>query len=315
MAISSIDELLMGGGGNSLQPDTPEHKYQDEPEPIEELDPPTADPYEEPEVDEVHDDDPEDDLYDDEDDEPEERQSKDHKKKEVETDEYGNEREPENKEIRERLARQARKHQEEIDALRAQLAQQGASREVQQAAKDFEYDPDASGDWQQQLGAFIKQTVNSMTREQEEAQTRQREAQIQADFEAKFRDGMGRFDDFRDVISSLPCEISNPMTLATRAMENPAAFLYAAAKRHPQELERISKLRDPYAQMTEMGRLEERMRKNRPTTKAPRPLGRTPEDSHTATPKKKSEPNGDDLLARADAKRLATVKTRLRGNR
>ena len=67
--------------------------------------------------------------------------------------------------------------------------------------------------------------------------------------------------------------------------------------------------------MTEMGRLEERMRKNKPTTKAPKPLGRTPEDAHAPQPKKKEEPNGDDLLARADAKRLNTVKQRLRGNR
>jgi hypothetical protein len=202
-----------------------------------------------------------------------------------------------------------------MDALRQQLAQQGASREVQQAAKDFEYDQNAEGDWQQQLGAFIKQTVNSMTREQQEAQSRHEEAQVQSEFEGKFRDGMSKFNDFTDVISSLPFQISNPMTLATRAMENPAAFLYAAAKRNPQELERISKIRDPYAQMTEMGRLEERMRKNKPTTKAPRPLGRTPADAHTATPKKKTEANGDDLLARADAKRLATVKTRLKGHR
>ena len=315
MAISSIDDLLMGGGGNSLQPDAPENQYQDEPEPIQELE------HDAPEYDDNDDssqplsDDNESDEQDDDpygDDEPDEKPRKQESK---EVDEYGNEKEPENKEIRERLARQARKHQEEIDALRSQLAQQGASQQVQQAAKDFEYDPDAGGDWQQQLGSFIKQTVNSMTQEQEDAKHRQQESKVQAEFETKFREGMHRFDDFKEVISALPCEISNPMTLATRAMDNPAAFLYAAAKRNPADLERISKIRDPYAQMTEMGKLEERMRRNKPTTKAPRPLGRTPEDSHSATPKKKTEANGDDLLARADAKRLATVKTRLRGNR
>jgi hypothetical protein len=309
MAISSIDDLLMGGGGNSLQPDAPENQYQDEPEPIQELDQ-DAPEYEDEQVPELDSNDEESIEQD-----SEELEEKPRKQEPKEYDEYGNEKEPENKEIRERLARQARKHQEEIDALRAQLAQQGASREVQQAAKDFEYNPDEGGDWQQQLASFVKQTVNSMTREQQEVQTRQEDAKLQSEFEGKFREGMSKFGDFVETIGGLSFEITNPMTLATRAMENPAAFLYAAAKRNPQELERISKIRDPYAQMTEMGKLEERMRKNKPSTKAPRPLGRTPEDSHSNTPKKKTDANGDDLLARADAKRLATVKTRLRGNR
>jgi hypothetical protein len=307
MAISSIDELLMGGGGNSQQPDTPE--YQDEPEPIEEMEHDDPDYGDDPDP-EPEDDDSSDDLTDD--DEPDEPAPKP-KKKEAELDEYGNEKE--NEVIRDRLARQARKHEAEINALRSQLAQQGASQDVQQAAKDFEYDPSAKGDWQQQLASFVKQTVQSMTRDQQETEKRQVEQQAQAEFETKFRDGMNNFGDFADVITALPFEITNPMTLATRGMDNPAAFLYAAAKRNPGELERISKIRDPYAQMTEMGKLEERMRRNKPTTKAPRPLGRAPEDATTNAPKKKSEPNGDDLLARADAKRLATVRTRLKGHR
>ncbi len=304
MSISSIDELLMGGN-TSQQPMSPEEKTynESEPEPIEEIEP-EAPEYEEPEED--HTDEPEDlrDL--------EENPKEKHMK---EMDEYGNEKEPENEAIRERLARQARKHEAELNELRAQLAQQGASQQVQKAAEEFEYDPEASGNWQQQLAHFVKQTVNSMNREQSEAQSRQQEAQVQLEFESKFREGMSRFGDFKETISELPFEITNPMTLATRAMENPAAFLYAAAKRNPQELERISKIRDPYAQMTEMGKLEERMRKNKPTTKAPRPLGRTPEDATTKVKPKEKDSSGDDLLAKADAKRLATVKTRLKGNR
>lgn len=302
MSISSIDELLMGGTGNSQQPETPEHAYQDEPEPIEQqeyIDTPESD-YEE--------------NQDEPDNEPHEHEEIE-KPKKLEHDEYGNEKEPENEVIRERLARQARKHQSEIDQLRNQLAQQGASQQVQQAAKDFEYNPEEGGDWQQQLASFVKQTVNSMTREHDETKSRQAEAKIQSEFESKFRDGMNKFDDFTEVVSNLPFEISNPMTLATRGMDNPAAFLYAAAKRNPQELERISKIRDPYAQMTEMGKLEERMRRNKPTTKAPRPLGKNVEDSTIKPVAKKVDQSGDDLLARADAKRLATVKTRLRGNR
>lgn len=312
MAISSIDELLMGGGGNSQQPNTPE--YQDAPEPIEEM---------EQEVPEYEDEAQYDHMGEPEElEEPEDNTEDDHTNAYPEEDEYGNQKERMPKGMKERLDRKEKQYQREleqreaeINQLRSQLAQQGASQQVQQAAKDFEYDPDAAGDWQQQLASFVKQTVQSMTNEQQENQKRYEEAQAQAQFEAKFRDGMSRFDDFREVISSLPCEISNPMTLATRSMENPAAFLYAAAKRHPQELERISKIRDPYGQMMEMGKLEERMRKNKPTTKAPRPLGRTPDDSTIKTKPKEKDQTGDDLLAKADAKRLQNVKVRHRGNR
>lgn len=310
MSISSIDDLLMGGS-SAQHPMSPEEKNQTEPEPIEEFEEDAPEYEDEPE-DETQDDS---DDYGDEPEDDEEPEQKPKKKLEAEFDEYGNEKEPENEVIRERLARQARKHEAELNALRAQLAQQGASREVQQAAKDFEFDPNGAGDWQQQLASFVKQTVSSMNREQQEVQSRQEEAKAQAEFESKFRDGMGRFDDFVDVIQSLPCEITNPMTLATRSMDNPAAFLYAAAKRHPQELERISRLRDPYAQMMEVGKLEERMRKNKPTTKAPRPLGRAPQDATTKAKPKQKDTSGDDLLAKADAKRLSTVRTRLRGNR
>jgi hypothetical protein len=319
MAISSIDDLLMGGS-TAQQPMSPEEKFQDTPEPIEELenetpDYDTDDDSSQPLTDDNEPDEPED--------APDEESDKESDKELPEDeDEYGNKKERMSKGMKDRLDRKEKQHQREIEErenqinnLRAQLAQQGASREVQQAAKDFEYDPDAAGDWQQQLRSFVKQTVQSMTNEQQEEQRRNEDLQAQAQFESKFREGMNKFDDFKEVITSLPCEISNPMTLATRSMENPAAFLYAAAKRHPQELERISRIRDPYGQMMEMGKLEERMRRNKPTTKAPRPLGRVPEDATTKVKPKEKDTSGDDLLARADAKRLNTVKTRLKGNR
>lgn len=300
MPTTNIDDLLMGGQGNSMQPETPENEF---------LEPENEGEQKEGELSESVDEDYPDDK-DENYDAPIDDEDEKNDEKSRETDEYGNESEPENKEIRERLKKQAKKFQSEIDDLRHQLQNQGASREVQQAAKDFEYNPDESGDWQQQLASFVKQTVNNMSREQEESQSRQQEHAAQQQFESKFRDGMGKFDDFREVISELPFQITNPMTLATRGMDNPAAFLYAAAKRNPQDLERISKIRDPYAQMTEMGKLEERMRKNKPSTKAPRPLSRSHEDSPLPQSKKKSEPSIEDLIAKSDAKKLANIKQR-----
>lgn len=296
MSTTSIDELLLGGGNNT-QPQTPEHQYQDEPEEIEELE---TEPEPEQEPDEAL---------------SEESDDDEAKAKPLrETDEYGNEKEPENEVIRDRLKKQAesmnRKHQAEIDSLRAQLAGSGASQQVQQAASEFEYDPEARGDWQQQLAGFVKQTVSSMNREQENHRAQQQEREVQQEFESKLISGMSNFSDFNQVIQDLPCEITNPMTLATRAMSDPAAFLYAAAKRQPKELERISKLRDPYAQMTEIGKLEERMRRNKPMTKAPRPLSRTNEDAQTPAAKKKADSTIEDLIAKSEAKKIQRMKSR-----
>ena len=312
MSISNIDELLMGGN-SSQQPMSPEEKIynESEPEPIEEMEPETPD-YDESEEEHTKDSELEDDYDDDEED--------DHARDNEQEDEYGNKKERMPKGMKERFDRRDRKHQQEvaqrdreIAELRAQLASQGASSQVQKAARDFEYDPHAAGDWRQQLAQFVRQEFSSMTREEQENQRRYQEEKAQAEFREKFQAGMNRFDDFIEVVEAQP--IDSEMAIALRAMADPTAFIYAAAKRHPQELERISKLRDPYARIVEMGKLEERMRKNKPTTKAPRPLGRTPEDATTKAPAKQKDTSGDDLLAKADAKRMATVKTRLRSNR
>lgn len=295
MSTTSIDDLLLGGK-TTQHPETPEHQANNEPTEIEEYESQEASSDEN----ETFDVEASSNLSDDS------EESKEKIGRHV--DDYGNETPKENDAIRERLARQARKYESEIESLRSQLNEAGASREVQAAARDFEYDPESKGDWQTQLASFVKQTVNSMTREQSESQQRQVEARAQQEFETKFSKSMSKFDDFRDVMMDLPFEITNPMTLATRAMDDPAAFLYAAAKRQPNELERISKIRDPYAQMTEMGRLEERMRKNKSTTNAPRPLGRSIDDATSKESKKKGEPTVEDLIAKADAKKLQRMK-------
>lgn len=316
MSSSSIDDLLMGEK-TAQHPETPENQYNDVPEEIDELES-QGEPGElgEPEA---HGDPGERRESDPPDDEETKEASESPQR---EYDEYGNEKERMSKGMKDRLDRKEKQHmremeqrESEINVLRAQLAEQGASQHVQKAAKDFEYDPESQGDWQHQLAQFVRQEVASMNRDAQEKTSRAEEAQVQQEFEGKFRKGMSKFNDFTEVISNLPFEISNPMTLATRGMADPAAFLYAAAKRQPQELERISKLRDPYAQMTEIGKLEERMRKNNPTTKAPRPLSRTNEDAAIPNPKKKGDPTIEELIAKSDQKKLARVKGRTGGGR
>ena len=153
------------------------------------------------------------------------------------------------------------------------------------------------------------QGIERSKKQQRQAQ----EQQAEQAFRQKFTQGMERFSDFREVVGKLP--MHDDMTMALRGMNDPTAFIYAAAKRQPGEIERISKLPDPYARMVEMGKLEERMRRNKATTKAPRPLGRTKEDTTARVTPKQKEMTGDDLLAKADAKRLSNVRNRYAKNR
>lgn len=198
-----------------------------------------------------------------------------------------------NKAVRERLSR----------FEKSQPTQQ----EAQQAAKaGFEYNPESSDSWQQQLESFVEATVNKMTQKRLQQEQMHREQQNQAEFEDKFSRGMGKFKDFREIVGSQP--ITDAMTLATRSMSDPAAFLYAASKRHPEELQRISRLSDPYAQMVEIGRLEERMKKSKATTSAPRPISPTNGDGSLSTHKDDKEPSIEELIAQADARKLKRLR-------
>ena len=293
----NIDDML-AGGKTSQHPETPEHQ----PDIVE--DSPDVS-YDEPESSGETPFEPQD--Y--EEGEPEEPEEPEVKEPEQEYDEYGNAKakprtytedevnERINKAVRERLARGNNNNNP---------AQQ---QQVQQQAKDFEYNPDAEGNWQQQLESFVEQTVSRMSQKEATRQQQYREEQAQAEFQDKFTQGMGKFSDFREVVGSQP--VTDPMTIALRGMKDPASFIYAASKRNPQELQRISQLPDPVMQMVEMGKLEERMRKNAAGTKAPKPISRTREDAGLPVKdKKSSEPSIEDMIANADKKRMAQLKQR-----
>lgn len=325
--ISNIDDLLMGIG-NTQQATTPEHKdklqkQDEEKAPVEEIE------QDEPEYGDDHeagnDTEEFDDVEESEADQNEEEDNKPEKKGESheegeEEDEYGNKKERMSPGVKERLERKEKQHQREIEQrdyelqqLRQQLSNQGADSHVQKAAADFQYDPNDESSWQQQLTDFVKHTVTNMHTDEQQRTNQIKEQQNEYEFKQKFTKGMDRFDDFRKVVGAQPMD--DAMTLALRAMADPSAFIYAASKRHPQEIERISKLPDPYVRMVEMGKLEERMRRNKPTTKTPRSLGRTREDATTKVIPKQKDTSGDDLLAKADAKRLSNVRSRHRTNR
>lgn len=294
----NIDDMLMTGA-TPTTPQTPESK-PDEYEPVERPD----DVYGEPEQSE-----PDEPEHIEEPDEPEEP-----KEKEPEYDDYGNAKAPPktyteeevneriNKAIRERLARGNNNGQ----------GVQATTQQVEQKAQDFDYNPDSAESWETQLAKFVEKTVTDMGTKQAQQQQRVKDEAHQAEFEDRFTRGMDRFSDFREVVSAQP--ITDPMTLALREMQDPAAFIYAASKRNPQELARISAMPSGHAQMMEMARLEQSMRKQSQGTKAPKPISRSREDASLPTQKKKSEPSIEDLIANSDAKRKAQLQQR-RGGR
>jgi hypothetical protein len=196
--------------------------------------------------------------------------------------------------IRDRLSRMERNQQPAQHQQMQQQTQQG-----------FNYDENSPESWQQQLESFVEQTYYKINQKQAYQSQQAREQQAYEEHGQKFREGASKFADFEKVVASQP--ITDAMTLATRAMKDPAAFIYAASKRAPQELERISKIPDQWVQVAEMAKLEERMKQQKPSTKAPRPIGRTSEDA-TIAHKSNKQPSIEELIAKDAAKRLAIQK-------
>lgn len=160
-------------------------------------------------------------------------------------------------------------------------------------------------DWQKQFEEMTFKALEKREAIRREQEIQQRELRAQQEFEAKFRAGMNNFQDYVEVVSSQP--ISDAMTVATRGMKDPAAFLYAASKRHSDELQRICQIPDAYTQMVEIGRLEERMRKTQSPTSAPKPIRPTREDSIMEEPERQPV-TIDEMIQAADRARLARIR-------
>lgn len=185
----------------------------------------------------------------------------------VEKDEYGNS-------IAQSKARMYT--EEEVNRMIRERLQRGnhahsSPKEVKEATENFQADPNSNESWEAQLEQFIDKTLEKKQQQRERESWEREEKSKQAEFETKFRNGMGRYKDFHEVVANKP--ITDTMMLATRSMKDPAAFIYAASKNYGKELERIAQIKDPYYQAAEIGRLEERMRKNHANaSNAPRPI-------------------------------------------
>jgi hypothetical protein len=170
------------------------------------------------------------------------------------TDEYGN------PVVKEKMYTEAELNQRIRERLaRGKYAEQQQTAPIVQQPAVTQVDPDA--DWETQLKTVIKSTVKEIGQETQQVQWQQAEQARQAEFEEKFTNGMAKYKDFHDVIADKP--ITDSIMLATRGMDNPAAFLYAAAKTQATELDKIARMTDPYQQAAAIGRLDEKMRKVR----------------------------------------------------
>lgn len=192
-----------------------------------------------------------------------------------ETDEYGNEL-PKQKvyteeEVQAMIRKRLKLHHEE-----KQQQQQYQPPQQQQSSGDFQHDAESDIPWEVQLENHIKQTVQKIEHEKQQQQWQREVERAQAEFETKFTTGMSKYSDFVNVVADKP--ITNGIMMAVRNMADPAAFIYAAAKQQPKELERISQIQDPYTLAAEVGRLEERMKKARNVSSAPKPLSKTKGD-------------------------------------
>lgn len=216
----------------------------------------------------------------------------------VEADDYGNEvqqkrmytEEEVQRMIRDRLTRG--KHAE---MPQEQIPHQPTQQQAQQArAEGFEHDPNSSETWETQLEAFIDHKLERREHQAREKEWQATEMRKQADFQAKFTTGVGKYKDFAQVLQDKP--VTNDIMQAVRGLKDPAGFLYAVAKQQPKELERIANIGDRLEQAAEIGRLEERMRKIRvAATAAPTPAQKIKSD-YSSERKIESKPTIDQLI-------------------
>lgn len=189
-------------------------------------------------------------------------------------DEYGNDVQKEEKTFT----------QSQVEAMIRDRLSRGQNKQpTEQQNQQNNSDIGDSDNWEQQLEGFMDSWASKREQINQQKQWQQAEQNRQQEFESKFNSGMSKYSDFNDVVSKSP--IDDTMLIATRGMKDPAAFIYAAAKKQLPELQRIAQIQDPYTKTMEIGRLDERMKKARSKkSSAPRPGTKTKGDASNKPP-------------------------------
>lgn len=184
-----------------------------------------------------------------------------------------------NKMIRERLDR---------------MKQPASSAQVEAIAKEMKSDPNDQNAWKQEFVEIVKEVNREESQKAERQRMEQEEIKTQSEFERKMDDGGNKYKDFWQVLNTAP--ITPTIMIGAREMDDPASFLYAASKLYPEELGKISKMDNPAALMIQLGKLEERMKRNAKNTAAPRPLTAMRGDFHGEEAPPKQEPTIDQRI-------------------
>lgn len=167
--------------------------------------------------------------------------------------------------VQERLRRERARYEKMMEEARMSQAPQQPEAPADPYAQSAD-----NQDWEAQLDTILEQRMQKIEQKKMQEAVRAREEQEQKEYAQKFEAGMSRYEDFGDVVD--PFSMSDHMMMATRGLKNPAAFIYSANKHHAEDLSKIKQL-PPAQQMVEIGRLEERMRRQRSTqSKAPAPI-------------------------------------------
>lgn len=223
------------------------------------------------------------------------------------TDEYGNPK-PEKKmysedEVNQRIQEAVRERVARFERNNPDATQQQKREATREIAQD-----EAQG-WQEQLKGFVKQTFVEMNQEQQRETQQRQEQQQKAELESKILSGRGRFKDYDQRLMSAP--ITDAMLMAAGSADDPAAFLHRATEVAMDDLKRISQIQSPYKQMTEIGKLEDKLRHKKAQTKSPRPGSRVKDDD-TMPLKEEKEPTPDDLIRQVESQRLKMINDRRR---
>jgi len=225
-------------------------------------------------------------------------------------DEFGND----NRKIRERLARQGEKFQEKIDSYERELSELRQFREEyarNNASSQNQNKNNDELDIKELLKPIIQETFADIEHSQRQRQFQQIEEAAHRRLISEFTKAEREFENFSEIVNAQP--VDEAMQMALRGMDKPAAFIYAASTRYPAELQRISKIPDPYARIVAMGKLEGKIiKETKPSTSAPKPVSRTQEDTSIPQKKEKRDDTIEDLIAQSQKKKIAQMNLRRR---
>lgn len=174
------------------------------------------------------------------------------------------------------------------------MKQTASPAQVDAIAKEMKSDPNDQDAWKQEFIDIVKQVNKEENQKSERQKMEQDEIKRQSEFESKMNSGETKYKDFWKILNTAP--ITPTIMIGAREMEDPASFLYAASKLYPDELGKIAKMDNPAALMVQLGKLEERMKRNAKTTAAPRPLTPMRGDFHGEDAPQKHEPTIDERI-------------------